>query len=106
MPIREFWYACTAGIRGGIARCREEEGKCPHHNETSPQAPRPETVLFKVNLNKKWLPHFQTVLPMLQRTYDRARILEGNHVVDAAQLGRDAYTARDERDVEQTPESS
>ncbi len=101
-------YACLAAVDEDWARCRNNEGTCPNHDASSPRAPRPDRVLFKVNVNKHWLPFFQTALPTLQRSYEKAKLLEADRVMRAEKLRRDAYAARDKRDTqaEQQPEAA
>lgn len=100
--------ACPVGTNGGKARCRNQAGKCSNHSKPEfwSKAPTPDTVLVKVNINKRWLPLFQEAVPRLQRTYAQAQKLEQERVARAKALGRDAYTVRDERDAKATPESA
>lgn len=100
----EFWrtllregtqaYACTAGIKGGVARCRNLI-PCSAHPDGTPKAPRPDRVLLKVNLSKQWDTRFQEAgIPLLQRTWERAQELSAQHIESAGQLGRNAFAVR------------
>ena len=87
-------YACTAGIKGGVARCRNLI-PCSAHPDGTPKAPRPDRVLLKVNLSKAWDDRFQKAgIPLLQRTWERAQQLRADHVESAGQLGRNAFAVR------------
>lgn len=88
-------YKCTAGIQGGIARCRNDM-PCPVHGEDAQKAPRPDCVLVKVNLNKHWDNLFaQAKIRVVDRTPERARALQEEHEARARQLGRNAYHIRE-----------
>ncbi|MBI2123760.1 MAG: hypothetical protein HYU04_00775 [Candidatus Wildermuthbacteria bacterium] len=90
-------YACTAGIKGGIARCRKLV-PCPDHGDDAVLAPRPDVVLVKINLNKVWGERFANEgIQVLQRTWDRAQQLGDEHVQRAQQLGRNALYIREEQ---------
>jgi hypothetical protein len=94
----DFFYACKAGISGGLARCRNQEGHCPSHPATKswPSAPRPTVVLVKFNLSDRWRDIFalDCNVPIEDRSYGRRRMLEGKHVEQAESFGRQAYVAR------------
>lgn len=102
-------YACRAGIRGGIARCRNMV-PCAVHGDDAVPAPRPDVVLVKVNLNRVWGERFeQKGVPVLQRTWDRAQQLGTEHTQRAEQLGRNALYIREQQvrnEHEEVPESA
>lgn len=88
-------YACTAGIKGGVARCRKLV-PCPDHGDDAMPAPRPDVVLVKINLNKVWDERFaQEGIPTLQRSWDRAQQLGADHQERAEKLDRDAFHIRE-----------
>ena len=114
----EFWrtllregtqaYACTAGIKGGVARCRNLI-PCSAHPDGNPKAPRPDRVIVKVNLSKEWNNRFQEAgIPLLQRTWERAQELSAQRVESAEQLGRNAFAVRagQQRNQQELPESA
>jgi len=88
-------YACTGGISGGMARCRNAM-PCPVHGEDAPMAPRPDVVLVKVNLSKLWGTLFKEAgVRIVDRTPERAKVLQEEHEKRAQQLGRSAYHIRE-----------
>ena len=94
----DVFYACKAGIQGGIARCLNEEGHCGSHPAGGnwPKAPRPNIVLFKVKLNENQRSRFAEVETNF-RTWSERQRLEGERAQNAEKLGRNAYTARPEQ---------
>lgn len=91
-------YACKAGIRGGVARCRNME-PCAAHPDGQPPAPRPDVVLVKVNLNDKWIERFAKAgFRVLNRLPDRAEDLAAIHEEQAKRLGRDPFVIRERRE--------
>lgn len=91
-------YACTAGIKGGVARCRVPQ-PCSTHPNGNPPAPRPEVVLVKVNLNSTWDARFAGAgIRRVDRTPERAQQLSAQHQARAERLGRDAFTIRESRE--------
>lgn len=91
-------YACTAGIQDGIARCRNSM-PCSVHDEDAKKAPRPDVVLVKVNLSKAWDRRFaEAGVRLVNRTPERARVLQEEHEARAEQLGRNAYHIRESQE--------
>lgn len=94
-------YACTAGVQGGVARCRNlivTDDFCAVHPE-SPKAPRPDVVLVKINLNNRWDDAFgRAGIPKLDRSPERAAKLAVEHRERAERLGRDAFAIREARE--------
>jgi len=104
-----IFQACTAGIKNGLARCRNEKGKCSNHHTVSvwAPAPRPDVILLKANVNEKWEVRLRSAgVATHLRSFERAQQLETQHVERAKALGRDAYSARDERDHGDMPEAA
>lgn len=96
-------YACKAGVYNGIARCRNLT-PCSVHSDGAPPAPRPDIVLLKVNLNKKWERRFaEAGVAKLERSPARASELAEQHVAQATKLDRHPFTIRREID---SPESA
>lgn len=109
--MQPIFQACTVGVQDGRARCRNERGKCSVH--ARPQyytaAPRPDVVLFKINVNEKRESRLSKAgVPYQVRSYDRALQLEQQRVASAQSLGRDAYAVRElsHRDSHHTPEAA
>lgn len=99
-------YACTAGIHDGIARCRNLI-PCSVHPDGTPKAPRPDTVLVKINLNERWSNRFGLAkIPLLDRTPERARELAAKNISNARQLGRDAFTIRKHQQTDRHQEEA
>lgn len=100
-------YACTAGVNGGSARCRNLI-PCSSHPDGQPSAPRPDVILLKINVGK--LPDRQgqggdrvkrlqaTGVKVVDRSPERAVQLAKEHLAQAERLGRDAYRVREERE--------
>ena len=90
--------ACVAGIRGGVARCRNLI-PCAVHPNGQPPAPRPDVVLLKVHLNKKWNQRFAlTGVPFVERTPERGAKLAAEHQARAGQLDRNPFWIREGRE--------
>lgn len=90
-------YACTAAVRG-IARCRNAV-PCPHHTSGALQAPRPDAIFLKVNLNPKWDQRFADAgIARRDRSMGRAGLLSAKHKAAAEVLGRNPYTIREQRE--------
>ena len=90
-------YACKAGIKDGIARCRNLVpcSVASHDGEDALMAPRPDVVLVKVNLNKRWGQRLaQAGIPVLERSQGRAQELAQEREHRAEQLGRSAFAIR------------
>ncbi len=96
-------YACKAGIRGGVARCRNM-APCPepsHRDGSAPAAPQPDVVLVKVNLSGGWDPRFAAAgIPLFGRSPERSWALAAQHRAQAEQLGRNPFAIRDEGEPE------
>jgi len=105
--MAEMQYACRAGIRGGVARCRKLE-PCPDHPNGQPPAPRPDVVLVKVNLSDQWVREFTGAsVRRLDRSPERADALAAEHRARAEALGRDAFAIREAREGKaEDPESA
>lgn len=100
-------YACTAGVSGGKARCRNE-APCSVHPDGQPPAPRPDVILLKINVGK--LPDRggqggdrvkrleAAGVKIVERSPERAVKLAEAHLAQAERLGRDAYRIREERE--------
>lgn len=93
---KHFPYACTAGVKGGRARCRNAEGNCPIHDgkRVSP-APRPTTVLVKADLTPAQADALErqgvkVYRPDTQRAAERA----AHHAGVAESLGRNPQAVR------------
>lgn len=101
-------YACVAGARGGVARCRSyvaRENWCAQHNEGSPKAPQPSVVLVKINLDNRWDSVFERAgIPKVARSPERAQQLAQEHQVRAERLGRDPFVIREAREGERPSE--
>jgi hypothetical protein len=95
MPI---FKACTFSIKGGLARCREEQSNCDSHRNgvaSREKAPRPTVILLKVNVNEKWEKAFIAAsVPVETRSFGRAEQLERQRVEVAEAMGRDPYAVR------------
>jgi len=104
-----IYKACTFSIQDGIARCRKESGKCDSHNGGTSEsggktlnrkpiwepAPRPTTLLLKINVNDKWERKFVAAgIQIETRSFERAEQLEQQRVDVAGKLGRSAYAIR------------
>jgi hypothetical protein len=93
-----IYKVCTFSIQDGTARCRKEAGKCDSHrngNASWKPAPRPTTLLLKVNVNDKWERKFVSAgIPVETRSFERAEQLEQERVCTAEALGRNAYAIR------------
>lgn len=100
-------YACKAGIRGGVARCRKTE-PCLDHPNGQPPAPRPDRVLLKVNLNDRWERQFVAAgIRKVNRSPERADALAVDHKARAERLGRDPFAIREVREGQASdPESA
>ena len=100
-------YACKAGVSNGSARCRNME-PCRAHPDGQPPAPRPDTVLLKINIGK--LPDRQgqggdrvkrleaAGVRIVARSPERAVKIAEAHLAQAQRLGRDAYRIRQDRE--------
>ena len=90
-------YACTGGIRGGVARCRNMS-PCSQHPNGQPPAPRPDVILVKINLGKlsnPWNQEFDRHgVKMFERSQERALQLSEKHGEQAERLGRDPLAIR------------
>ena len=108
-----FTYACKAGVFDGSARCRKAADTCDVHSRLlkinkCQIAPRPDAILFKVNVNEKWEAAFRAVgLLISERTFERAQELELDRIDEAEAMGRNAYAIRESSGRNQgTPESA
>ncbi len=110
MNERDYFYACTAGVQGGIARCRKEDGKCDnHHNGAAwPHAPEPDVVLVKMNLNQGRNAEFARAgVRQLTRSFERSEELSREHVARAEALDRKPFAVRQGRENDTTtPEAA
>ena len=88
--MEKIFYACKAAVHDGVDRCRNEQGKCPHHDESSPAAPRPDMILFRFMLDHGWRSEFSSV-ELDFRTWSDRQQMEAEHVQEAQVLGRKAY---------------
>ncbi len=97
--FERIFYACKAGIKGGIARCQNEYEHCGSHplGKEVPLAPRPNTILFKVKLGDNQYWKNWASIDKDFRLWSERRQLEADHVMEAEKLGRDAYNARPEQ---------
>lgn len=103
-------YACKAGIKDGIARCRNMV-PCAMHGDDAVPAPRPDVVLVKINLNRIWDERLKDI-PLLKRSWDHAQELGAEHQERAENMGRNPFHIRDQQgrneryQQEETPESA
>lgn len=96
--------ACRAAVGEGIARCRAmaRPGShgCFNHPSGFPKAPRPEVVLLKVNLGRRWAEDVERVfgdeVPLLERSPERAARLASEHEAVATSLRRNFMALRRE----------
>ena len=97
--------ACRGGIDGGIARCRNLMGSCPHHPDGTPPAPHPDTVLLRATVNPKWFRALRNAgVPLESRSQERREELGHQREERAERLGRNAIIANDPH-FAGTPES-
>lgn len=97
--------ACKGGIDGGIGRCRNLMGSCPHHPDGTPLAPRPDTVLLRATVNRKWFQALRDAgVPLEERSQERREELGRQREERAERLGRNATLANDPH-FAGTPES-
>jgi hypothetical protein len=97
MANYEGFISCLSGVKDGVARCRNEKGKCSAHKngETWAKAPRPTTILLKMNLNAKWDKAFEVNgMPIQTRSFERAQQLADQRIQAAAELDRNPYAVR------------
>lgn len=88
--------ACRGGIDGGIGRCRNLMGSCPHHPDGMPLAPRPDTVLLRATVNQKWFETLRNAgIPLESRSQERREELGRQREKRAERLGRSATIAHD-----------
>jgi len=102
-------YACIDGIRGGVARCRnlaiDKRLRCTAHYINTSVAPRPDVVLVKVNLNKRWNGLFEEAgIAAFERSRERAVQLGQAHQARAEGLRRDAFVIRERREGQRPDE--
>ena len=68
---------------------------CTVHGEDAVSAPRPDRVLVKLNLNKYWDALFERMgIRIVDRSPERAVVLQEEHEEQAQQLRRNAYHIR------------
>jgi hypothetical protein len=106
----ELFYACKAGINGGIARCLNDEGRCPSHplGGNWLPAPRPSVVFLRFNLNPRWYEIFaeREHVQIEYRSPDERKTLETQRALQAYSLRRNnvAYNQRSNT-TKSSPES-
>lgn len=88
--------ACKGGVDGGIGRCRNLIGSCPHHPDGTPPAPRPDTILLRATVNQKWFEALRNAgIPLESRSQERREELGRQREERAERLGRNATIAHD-----------
>ncbi len=88
-------HTCVGKTAGG-ARCRntvpELGGRCPSHAGTADVAGRPDTLLFRLNMNEKRAQAF-TALGVPEKNPD-IQAKEQQHIAHAQEYNRDAFRYR------------